>query len=212
MKLEYVGPKPIVDQYGVTFDKSEPDRYIFLYAVLELLEFIEGCVSLDSCSISTDGIVDISHLKGLSFGEKELIQLVQKHCNDNIEEIVQKRETKTQQLIEELKQKVNNSSLREDAKTAWLGNIEVMKEYYLQFVENEIVYECLLKVLADDLYKKKIKEIRFALGNNYGFVFSYLQEVLAEHKPPLDVDMQMKVINGKTIGHLYIKHPVTMSV
>ena len=38
MKLEYVGPKPIVDQYGVNFDKSKPDRYIFIQVVLELLE------------------------------------------------------------------------------------------------------------------------------------------------------------------------------
>ncbi|NPA65811.1 MAG: hypothetical protein GXO11_02910 [Epsilonproteobacteria bacterium] len=212
MKLQYVGPKPIVDQHGVTFDKSEPDRYIFLYAVLELLEFIEGCVKLDSCSISTDGIVDISHLKGLSFGEKELVELVKKHCNDNINDILKKKESKTQQLIEELKQKVNNSSLNENDKTAWLGNINIMKDYYLQFVENEIVYECLLHVLADDIYKKKIKEIRFALGNNYGFVFSYLQGVLGEHKPPLDADMQIKVIDGKTIGHLFIRHPVTVSM
>ncbi len=208
MKLQYVGPKPIVDQHGVTFDKSEPDRYIFLYAVLELLEFIEDCIKLPSCSISNDGIVDISHLNGLTFGEKELIQLVQKHCNNNIDEIIQKRETKTQQLIEELKEKVNNSSLDEDDKTAWLGNIEVMKNYYLQFVENEIVYECLLNVLANDIYNKKIKEIRFTLGNNYGFVFSYLQETLSEHKPPLDADMQIKVKDGKTIGYLYIKHPI----
>jgi hypothetical protein len=208
MHIEYVGPKPIVDNHGITFDKSEPDRYVFLYAVVELLEIIEECVSLPTCSISDDGVVDISQAKGIYFADDELIQLVKKHCDSNLENIIEKKENRTQELIQKLKNEVyQNQTLQEDDKTAWIGNIDVMKEYYMQFIQNEIVYECLLNVLADDIYKKKIKEIKFSLGKNYGFVFSYLQNVLSEHKPPLDADVKMDVENGKTIGRFFIKHP-----
>ena len=209
MKLAYVGPKPIVDQHGVNFDKSEPDRYIFLYATLELLEFIEGCVSLQGCSI-TEGVVDIVHVHPLKLSNDELVQLVHKHCSSNIDTILDKKEEKLSLLLAELIGNVeNNPNLNEDEKTAWLGNIDIMKEYYMQFVENEVVFECLLEALAEDIYQRKTKEIRFSLGNNYGFVFSYLENVLAEHKPPLDVTMNMEVHNGTTIGHLEIKHPKT---
>jgi hypothetical protein len=208
MHIEYVGPKPIVDNHGITFDKSEPDRFIFLYAVVELLEIIEGCVSLPACSISDDGIVDISQAEGLYFANDELKQLVKKHCDSNIDTIIDEKEHRTETLIQGLKSEVQqNEVLQEDDKTAWLGNIDVMKDYYMQFIQNEIVYECLLQVLANDIYKRKIKEIKFSLGKNFGFVFSYLQNVLAEHKPPLDTDVKMDVIDGKTIGRFIIKHP-----
>ncbi len=213
MKLEYVGPKPIVDQHGVDFDKSEPDRYIFLYAVIELLEIIEECVLLPACTISDDGLVDISQAKGMYFAEDELVGLVKKHCNDNIEYILETTKKRTQELIEKLQNHVkNNTSLEPDDKTAWLGNIDVMKDYYMQFVQNEVVYECLLEVLAEDIYQRKVKEIKFTIGKNYGFVFSYLQNVLSEHKPPLDAEMKMDVVHGKTIGRFLIRHPQKTSI
>ncbi len=203
MNLEYVGPKPIVDQHGVDFDKSEPDRYIFIQAVLELLESIEACYN-DSCG----GIIDITTYTHKHLNNRELAELAKKHCSEKIEEIITEKELRLDTLIAEYKHNVqNNSLLQSEEKEAWLGNIDVMEDYYRQFVQNEVVYECLLDVLAEKLYKNKIKEILFDLGNNYGFVFSYLQNVLSEHKPPLDAEMQIEVKNGKTIGHFFIHHP-----
>jgi hypothetical protein len=208
MKLEYVGPKPIVDQHGVDFDKSEPDRYIFLYATLELLEVIEECVNTNSCYIHSEGIVDISNWEGLDISPREVVALVKKHCDANLENIIDKREDKTKELIEELKKDVeDNQTLQEDEKTAWIGNIDIMTPYYMQFIENELVFECLLNVLAEDIYRRKIKEIKFNLGKNYGFVFSYLQNVLSEHNPPIDCDISVGIHNEKTIGTFKIKIP-----
>ena len=210
MHLKYVGPKPIVDNHGVDFDKSEPDRYIFIHATLEILELIEGCVKQNKCIIYHDEsqIIDLTDWDGLDFSASEIQSLVQKHCNGNIETIIERKEARVDELIKQLKQEVEENTLLEaDDKLAWLNNIDIMTPYYKQFVENEVVYECLLEMFADDIYHKKIKEIIFNLGKNYGFVFSYLQNVLSEHKPPLDSSMQMEVKNGKTVGHFYITHP-----
>ena len=203
MQLQYVGAKPIIDQHGVDFDKSEPDRYIFIQAVLELIEKIEACHD-DSC----DGSVDISEHHDKHFSNGELAELAKKHCSEKIEQIIADKELRLDTLISEYKQNVHDNPLLQPVdKEAWLGNIDIMEDYYRQFVQNEVVYECLLDILADDLYKKRIKEIIFHLGNNYGFVFSYLQNVLSEHKPPLDAEMQIEVKNGKTIGRFTIRHP-----
>ena len=44
MTPQYVGSRPIISEHGISFDKNEPDKYIFLHAVMELLEVIEECI------------------------------------------------------------------------------------------------------------------------------------------------------------------------
>ena len=203
MELHYVGAKPIVDQHGVGFDKSEPDRYIFIQAVLELMKSIEACHEA-SCG----SVVDITREHQKQPTRHELLEQVKRECGEQIEEIAKERQKRLDALVSKYKEDVHaNRLLNTDEKEAWLGNIDVMEAYYRQFVQNEIVYECLLERLADRLYEKKIEEILFYLGNNYGFVFSYLQGVLAEHKPPLDVDMRIETKDGKTIGRFFIRYP-----
>jgi len=41
MRLYPVGPKPIVNQRGVNFDNTHPDRYPFLSPAIELLETLD---------------------------------------------------------------------------------------------------------------------------------------------------------------------------
>jgi hypothetical protein len=212
MKLEYVGPKPVVSQHGVNFDKSEPDRYIFLHAAIELLEVIEECVNAKSCYIEEQNKIDLTNWEGIQYSQAQLLDLVKKHCSDNLENIIEKREQKVSRLIEELKADVNaNENLSEDDKIAWIGNIDIMSGYYKQYVENEIAYECLLDVLADDIYKRKLKEISFNLGKNYGFLFSYLQDVLSNHKPPIDCELKVEALDSKAVGRFLIKHPKKLS-
>ena len=208
MKLKYVGPKPVVSNFGVDFDKSEPDRYIFLYAALEIMELIEGCITSSSCKIDEKSkIIDFSHFEGAIFNEEEMLDVVKKHCKD-IEKIIKKKDERLEELLKELKQRVEeNETLKPDDKEAWLGNIDIMYDYYVQFVENEVTFECVLDVLAEDIYNKKIEKITFGLNRNYGFVFSYLRNVLASHKPPIDSELKMEVKDSKPIGHFILKYP-----
>ncbi len=202
MKLEYIGPKPSVDQHGVYFDKSEPDRYIFLVAILELLATLQK---------NFNHTIDLTQTAIKTIEHNQILSLVESYCHD-IEAIIQKREKKTAELIEKLKADVQtNTNLDDDEKSAWLGNIDIMTEYYKQFVENELVFECLLEALAQLIYTKKIDQIDFYLGKNYGFVFSYLQETLSNHKPPFDAKLDIEVRDRKTIGHLKISFPKQLS-
>lgn len=203
MQLQYVGPKPIVDQYGVSFDKNEPDRYIYLYATMELIYFVRECQE-ESC----DGVVDLTNYQRKTISDGELNGYVKDFCSDKTETLLERNDRKLRELIQEYKSNVKrNDSLSPDEKQAYLGNIDIMTDYYRQFVKNELVYECLLEKLADEIHHHKIKEIVFHLGNNYGYVFSYLTQVLSEHIPPLDADMQIVAKEGQTLGHFRIRHP-----
>ena len=203
MELQYVGPKPIVDRYGVSFDKNEPDRYVYLYATMELIYFIQECHQ-ERC----DGVVDLTDYERKKIDDGKLNEYVVKFCSDKMETLLEKNDKNLQELIENYRSDVkNNDSLEADEKAAWLGNIDIMRDYYRQFVKNELVYECLLEKLADEIAKRKIEEIHFPLGNNYGYVFSYLRQVLLEHKPPLDATLQVEAKEGRTLGHFSVYHP-----
>jgi len=207
MKLKYVGPKPVISQHGVSFNQSSPDKYIYLHAAVELLEILEDCVTDAGCSITDDGAIDLSGWNGIDFSHGELSQLVKNHCK-NIDALMEKKEEKTEELLTELNENVHaNIRLTADEKRAWLGNIDIMHNYLIQFVENELAFDCMLNVLAEDIYRRKIKEIRFDLSRNYGFVMTYLQDFYAmSYKKPLDGRVIIESIDGRVLGRFVAKH------
>jgi len=206
MKLKYVGPKPVISQHGVSFNQSKPDKYIYLHAAVELLETLEGCVMDATCSITDDGAIDLSEWQGIDFSRGELSGLVKKHCKD-IDALMEKKEVKTEELLTELKENVHaNKRLTADEKRAWLGNIAIMHDYLIQYVENELAFDCMLNVLAEDIYRREIKEIRFDLSRNYGFVMTYLQDFYAmSYKKPLDGRVIIESIDGRVLGRFVAK-------
>jgi len=161
MTPQYVGPRPIISEHGINFDKSEPDKYAFLHAVIELLEVIEECIHDKSCKISDDGTIDLLDWKGIDFSHGELSELIKKHCQD-VDALIEKKDQKIENTLRELTDKINqNKLLSTDARNAWLGNLKIMHDYYIQYIENEFIYEHMITMLIDDIRKKDIKEIRF---------------------------------------------------
>jgi len=204
MELKYVGAKPKVSQHGVNFDQTKPDKYTFLSAAVELLE----ALSFDS---HADKSVYLYHPDNVEYTPAQLLEMLKKHCK-NIEEIFSTREEKTSQLIEKYTDKVkNNANLTPDERTAWLGNIKIMQDYYLQYVTNESAYNCALKALADKIHDAHIEEITFPLGKNYGLVFSHLLDVLRDHKPPYDATITMIEKDGQTVGKIDMNRPKPLS-
>ena len=202
MDLHSVGPKPIIDQHGIDFNKSEPDRYTFLTATLELLQSIEKCQE-ESCKNEIN-----IFMHPVKLNDSEIVPLVMKYCNAKIDKLIKESDNKVTHLIHKYEKAVNeNSSLSSEEKNAWLENIELMEGYLKQFLLNENAFECLLEEFVNFLYKQKIKKITFDLGNNYGFVLTYLQKFLTEHKPPLDAKLDVEVKDKKSIGHFLIFYP-----
>ncbi len=205
MQLKYVGAKPNVSAKGVSFDQSKPDRYTFLNAAIELLEALEKAKVVERQ-------VDLRGMELKIYKPGEILELLKKYC-ENVEEIFENREEKTNELINKYRLRVeNNPTITEDERRAWLGNIDIMRDYYLQYITNESAYECILNVLADKIHDSQINEILFPLGNNYGLVFSHLIPVLTDHKPPYDAEFIWEQQDGKTIGKIDMHRPAPVNV
>jgi hypothetical protein len=198
MELKYVGDKPIVSKHGVSFDQTKPDKYTLLNAAVELLD------ALDSGAVDESGVLDLREYKSKRYDEKELVKLLNKY-HQNMDEISKECEVETNALIDDLVKKVkSNSNINADERSAWLGNIAIMRNYYLQYVTNEHAYNAFLRTLAGLMVEKHIHEILFPLYRNYGMVLSHLLPVLTDHRPPVDAVITVEEKNGVTFGKLKV--------
>jgi len=195
MELKYVGAKPNVSARGVSFDQTKPDKYTFLNAAVELLEAL-------SHEPASDRKIYVDPSKGKDYSSRELTDLLKKHC-ENLDDIFATREEKTNELIKKYTKSVEeNPNLSADERKAWLGNIAIMRDYYLHYVTNESAYLCTLHALADKITEGHVDEIVFPVGRNYGLVLSHLIQVLTDHKPPYDAALTFEEDNGKPMGRL----------
>ncbi len=197
MKLYEVGPKPVVNQHGVSFDTTHPDRYPYISPAIELLETLDFDTEKEE--------QHLHHPRANPYRGSELEDRVKEYCGD-IDGILQETEEKTRELIAELEKKVEETTrLSGDEKRAWLGNIASMKAYYLQYITNQTVYRCLLGKLADKFLHSHIASITFPLRNNFGLVLDDLTHILRDHKPPYDAEIKIENTDDGLIGR-FVKY------
>ena len=205
IKLKYVGAKPKVSGRGVTFDQTKPDRYTFLNAAVELLEAL-------SFEAKKDKEIYLYDVQNKEYNSRKLTELLKKHCGD-LDAVFASREEITKAMIKKYTDKVKkNDKIGKDERRAWLGNIKVMHDYYLQYVTNESAYECALNALAKKIHKSHIETITFPLGRNHGLVLSHLVDVLRDHKPPYDATLRVKDDNGVAVGELDMNRAVPLDI
>jgi len=205
LKLKYVGAKPKVSGKGVTFDQTKPDRYTFLNAAVELLEAL-------SFEAKEDKKIYLYDVKKKEYNSRKLTELLTKHCS-NLDDIFNSREETTKAMIKKYTDKVKkNDKIGKDERRAWLGNIKVMHDYYLQYVTNESAYECALNALAKKIHKSHIETITFPIGRNHGLVLSHLVDVLRDHKPPYDATLSVEDKDGVAVGKLDMNRPAPLDI
>jgi len=198
MKLKYVGNMPLVSKNGVGFDPLQPDRYLYLHAALELLEALSYGATEQTQHLYKTEHKDIK--------SSELLAGLKKYIK-NLDEIYATREAKAEHLVDDLIKRVHeNDSLNDDEKRAWLNNIKIMKDYYLQYITNKIVYEAALDALADEIAVAKVKQVSVPMFRNYGIVLKDLQNVLANRKAPIDSKMEVKSTSDGIIGTISFSH------
>ena len=198
MQLKHVGDMPVVSKSGVTFDRMNPDKYSYLQAACELLEALSYG--------ATETTKHLYNAKDKTANSDELLEQLKKYVK-NIDELIVKRDKKATMLVEDLIQRVeSNDSLTLDEKTAWLGNIDMMKEYFYQFVTNQTAYEAALDALSDEVHDGKIQEISVPMFKNYAMVLNDLVSVLEARKAPIDSEMKIEPKGNELIGTLYITH------
>ena len=131
---------------------------------------------------------------------------MKKYC-PNVEEVFSSREAKTDTLKADLIKRVNeHKNLNEDGRKAWLNNIELMSDYYYQFVTNESAYQCALEALGQAIHDARIKEVTFPMFRNYGLVLHDLDYVMQHRKSPIDSILTIKTGNDGLFGKLSITH------
>ena len=204
MELKYVGDLPKVSSKGVRFDHTQPDKYTYLHAAVELLEALSYG--------ATETTKHLYQTKNQELNEKEIMTLLQKFCK-NLDKVFESREEKSNELLHSLTDRVRtNSEISEDEQRAWLNNIRLMKDYYFQYVTNESAYNCALDALADAVIEAKVQEVRIPLFRNYGIVLHDLVYVLEHKKPPVDTDMKIETTDGALEGIVSFKHAVKLSI
>jgi len=198
MKLKYVGAMPVVSSKGVGFDETKPDKYTFLNAIVELLEALNFG--------ATETTQHLHNISSKEYTSDELLELLKKYCS-NIEDIFSLAQSKTDKLKEDLIKRVHeNTIIGEDERTAWLNNIELMSEYYYQYVTNESAYKCALEVLGKEIHDSRIEEVSFPMFRNYGLVLHDLDYVLQHRKPPIDSILTIEPAKSGLLGKLTVKH------
>jgi hypothetical protein len=200
MELKYVGAKPKVSGKGVSFDQTKPDKYTFLTAAVELLEAFES-------EVPKDNIVNLHNVRTKEYSSHDLLELLKKHCT-NLQSVFDSREEKTNTLIETYLGTIDkNEHISADERRAWIGNVNIMRDYYLQYITNESAYECALHALADKIHAQHIDAIHFPMGRNHGLVLSHLVDVLRDHIPPYDATMIAQTQEGETHAILSMNRP-----
>ena len=198
MQLKYVGDMPLISKNGVAFDHTQPDRYKFLQATVELLE-----------ALSYGETTTTQHLykiETVELNADELMHLIQKHV-PNLEHEFESCDKKAHDLVHDLVNRVKeNDALSEDEKLAWLENIKLMRAYFYQHVINKCAYEEALKALGDEIEEGHIKEIKVPMFKNYGIVLNDMIEVLLKRKAPIDSELKIDNTSEGLVGILILHH------
>jgi hypothetical protein len=198
MELKYVGDMPRVSQHGVGFDSTKTDKYIYLHAALELLEALSY-----GATETTQHLYKSEHR---DLKPNELLEGLKKYIK-NLDAVYEQRVEKAKHLVEELQKRVHeNESLSDDERTAWLKNIDLMKDYYLQYVTNQSVYEAALQALSDEIAEAKVKEVTIPMFRNYGIVLHDLQAVLEQRKSPIDSQLDIYMTDEGLVGTMSFFH------
>jgi hypothetical protein len=199
MQLKYVGDLPIVSKGGVGFDHTQPDKYLYLNAAAELLEALSYG--------PTETTNHLYKVEKSSLSPSELLKILKKYVK-NMDKLIALRDKKAEEFIEDLENRVHqNKHLTIDEKTAWLGNIKLMRNYFIQYVTNETAYEAALKALSEEIHIAKVKEVCVPMFKNYGMVLHDLVEILERQKSPIDSKIEILSTDKGLISIVTFSHP-----
>ena len=194
--LEYIGPKPLISEKGIDFDKNHDDKFNYLPVLLELIH------ALDHEYIEGKQYTFDAHPENMS--SHEIYIALKKQCPD-LDKMIEDIEKKTAQDIEEHIERINhNDHLELDEKTAYANNLKIMKEYLTNFSINEALFNCALKRLAEVVTKDHLDYIVVPMFQKFAYVLHQLQKILEDQKHPIDTQLDILEENGQMIAKLKV--------
>ena len=199
MTIKYAGPRPIISQHGIQFKDGKEDKYVYLLIAIQVLKAIDKnyedhkgySYSLDTKKIPDDEILDIM----LKY-EPEINEHVE---NEEINYV--------KHLDEEYAHIEQRNNLKSIEKTAWLNNLNIMKEYRIQRSINKIYYIHAIKHIVKVIKRERIKEIDTPFYEKYWHVLQTIQGELSEGRDSIGSDLKVQSNENRgMIAKLFINY------
>lgn len=178
MKIQYTGPRPHITHHGITFKDGKEDKYVYLTIATQILQAIDkdfGEQKHYIYDVKTQRLKDEEILNTLMSYEQELEKDVQKEMDSY-----------AQKLAYEVDTIQNRENLSAEEKSAWINNLEIMREYRLQRAVNKICYMHTVGEIAKVINREKIKEIDTPFYEKFWHVLRTIEGVLATQKAPIN--------------------------
>ncbi len=199
MTIKYAGPRPEISQHGIQFKDGKEDKYVYLLIAMQILKAIDKNYEDHksySYGLNTKRIPDDELLYMMHEYEPEIEQHVQnevqsygKHLDEEFEHI-EKRE-----------------DLKSIEKTAWLNNLNIMREYKIQRAVNKIYYIHSIKHISKVIKRERIKEIDTPFYEKYWHVLQTIQGKLSEGRDSVGSDLKVESQTMKgMIAKLFINY------
>ncbi|MCJ7765675.1 MAG: hypothetical protein MUP09_07015 [Thiovulaceae bacterium] len=198
MQIKYVGPKPVISESGIDFASEYDDRYTYLNILLQLIH----ALNKDYFEERTyHYAVDSKRLD-----DKEILAGLQHYCG-NLDEVVSESvEEEKAGIDNELKRAKENRTITEIEKSALIKNIEVMRNYRLQYITNDALYHCAVKILADQLKKDPLDYVVVPMFQRFAAILRSVQDELTDQKFPIDIAMDIYEEDGKLMAKMEVKN------
>ena len=177
MELKYVGPKPIISHTGIEFDNNKEDKYVYLYAVVQLINVLNH----DYCE---DKIYKYN-VNNHGPCKDELCREIRELC-PNVNLFMEDEEHKIEDRINHRIQRVQKSlTLTNIDKEIFQNNLEIMHDYILQRSINKSVYYYAIGTLGQLLKRYHISYVIAPMFQKFDHVLHSVQGVLLMDRFPI---------------------------
>lgn len=174
MKFEYVGFRPVISQFGVSFKQGKDDKYIYLPYAYEILESVKGdFTSNKKHSMSVK--IDSSNIDKLFKEVEAIIPTLEKDINEKLDNYKKHIENKYNEI--ESREHLNSID-----KSIYLSNLDAMKDYRINRAKNKIFYYFAIAAIAELIKENKIKKLNLPFSEQFWHVLKTLQGVLSSQK------------------------------
>ncbi len=198
MQVKYVGPKPLISETGISFDSQHDDRYTYLNIAVQLLQALDHHYFEEKTYYYA---VDSQRLS-----DNEIVEGLKTYCSD-LETMVQQSIDTEQSVIDsEIRRAKEKNNISEEAKEILLKNIEIMRNYRLQYATNETLYNCAVRSLAKQVRQEHIDYIVVPLFQRFAAVLHSVQDELSSQKVPLDSKMEIYEEDGKLMARMEVRN------
>lgn len=178
MSLKYVGPKPLVSAYGITFDLNKEDKFIYLSIVAELIQ------ALDHDYEANQRYTYLAMSKPLD--AETIFKIIANQDSDLLSKIEERRKIAENEVQNELQRAHENKVICEEERVVLIRNIELLRSYQINRAVNKTVYYAGIHIIALEIKRGHIDYINAPMFPKFLHVFHSIQGALGKLRPSID--------------------------